>query len=97
MWDFLKAFQKVQQLAEEIEKVRIVGTSSDGSVRITLSGHQTMLSVEIDPDLLSQKDKLEAAIIEAFHDARDKLQQLIMEKLGGSSPLPFLPGNIGLG
>ncbi|MCS7153679.1 MAG: YbaB/EbfC family nucleoid-associated protein [Bacteroidia bacterium] len=97
MWDLFKAVQKMQELAQELEKMTITGTSKDGNVTIRLSGHQVVLGVEIDPALLNQKEALEKAIVEAFHDARDKLQQLVIEKLGGGSLLPFLPGNIGLG
>ncbi|MCX8113212.1 MAG: YbaB/EbfC family nucleoid-associated protein [Bacteroidia bacterium] len=97
MWDFSKALQKMQELAQELEQVRIVGSSAEGGVKITLSGHQVVLGVEISPSLLSHKEALEKAIVEAFQDARDKLQRLIIEKLGGGGLPPFLHGNIGLG
>ncbi|MEN3040623.1 MAG: YbaB/EbfC family nucleoid-associated protein [Bacteroidia bacterium] len=97
MWDFIKAFQKVQELAQELERTSVAGVSADGSVRITLSGHQVVLQVEIRDDILADKKALEKAIVEAFNDAREKLQHLVMERLGGGSPPPFIPGNIGLG
>ncbi|GEM_PF-6185675 len=96
MWDFLKAIQKMQELAEELEKVSIVGVSADGYVRVTISGYQLLSAVEIDPSILGQKEAIERGIVEAFQDARNKLQQFVMDKLGGTPP-PFLPGNIGLG
>ncbi|MCS6895728.1 MAG: YbaB/EbfC family nucleoid-associated protein [Bacteroidia bacterium] len=97
MWDFLKAFQKMQELAQELEKTNVVGSSTDKTVQITLSGHQIVQRVEIDDSVLGKREALEKAIAEAFNDAREKLQQLVMEKLGGGTLPPFLPGNIGLG
>ncbi|MCS7298052.1 MAG: YbaB/EbfC family nucleoid-associated protein [Bacteroidia bacterium] len=97
MWDFVKMLQRMQELSHELERVTVTGFSKDGGVKITLSGHQQVLLVEIDSSLVGKKSELEQAIPEAFHDARDKLQQLILDKLGAPSWLPFLPGNIGLG
>jgi DNA-binding YbaB/EbfC family protein len=98
MWDLLKAVKRMQSLAQELEKAVVTGEDATGKVRITLTGHQAVQSIQIAPDLLQAPDKLEKALIEAFHDARDKLQALVVEKLGGEAPfLPGMPGNIGLG
>ncbi|MCS6790622.1 MAG: YbaB/EbfC family nucleoid-associated protein [Bacteroidia bacterium] len=98
MWDFLKALQKVQELAQELEHIEVAGSSSDGKVQIILTGHQMMRSIRfLAPDILQDSSKLEEAILQAYHDAREKLQQTLMEKLGGQLPPNFLPGSIGIG
>lgn len=97
MWDFLKALQKLQELAQELERIEVVGSSSDGKVQIVLTGYQTMRSVRfLAPDILQDPSQLEQAILQAFHDAREKLQQTLMEKLGGQLPPNFLPGSVGI-
>ncbi|MCX7607289.1 MAG: YbaB/EbfC family nucleoid-associated protein [Bacteroidia bacterium] len=99
MWDFVKMVKRMQNLAQELETTTVVGEGAEGKVRITLTGHQVVKSVEIAPELLQTPGKIEEGVAQAFHDAREKLQNLIMERLGGEIP-PFIPGlstNIGLG
>lgn len=99
MWNFLKVVEKMQALAQELAQTTVTGEGAEGKVRIVLSGHQQVQAVHIDPVLLQEPQKLEEGIAQAFHDARDKLQALVMERLGGELPpfLPGLPGHIGLG
>ncbi|MDW8135089.1 MAG: YbaB/EbfC family nucleoid-associated protein [Bacteroidia bacterium] len=96
MWDLLKMMKRVQNLAQELENITVVGEGAEGKVRIILSGHQQMKAVEIAPELLQEPARLEEGIIQAFHEARDKLQQTVLDKLGGEIP-PFLLGNVGIG
>ncbi len=92
--------KKLQTLAEELKTIQVTGESLQGAVRITLSGHNEMVRVEIHPDAMHQSPQtLEKAIQEAYTQATENLRTLVMDKLGAQVPngLPFLPGNFGLG
>lgn len=96
MW---KALERMRALAQELEQTTVVGEGSGGKIQIVLSGHQQVRSVRIAPEILHDSTALEQGIAEAFHDARDKLQALIVERLGGEMPpfFPGLPGGMGIG
>ncbi len=99
MWDMWKAIERMRALAQELESTTVVGEGCGGKVQIVLSGHQQVRSVKIAPELLNDVATLEQGIAEAFHDARDKLQSLVIERLGGDMP-PFFPGfsgGVGIG
>ncbi|GIV25037.1 MAG: hypothetical protein KatS3mg026_0729 [Bacteroidia bacterium] len=98
MWDFLKAAKRLQDLAQELEHTTLTGESPDSQVRIVMTGHQAIQAIQIHPALLQDPQALEKALIQAYDDARQKLQRLVIEKLGTELPfsLPGLPGNIGL-
>lgn len=99
MWDMWKALERMRALAQELESATVVGEGCGGKVQIVLSGHQQVRSVKIAPELLCDGSALEQGIADAFHDARDKLHALVIERLGGDLP-PFFPGlsgGIGIG
>lgn len=99
MWDMWKAIERMRALAQELESATVVGEGRSGKIQITLSGHQQVRAVKIAPELLGDAEALSQGIAEAFHDARDKLQALVLERLGGETPpfFPGLPGSIGIG
>ncbi|MEN2992582.1 MAG: YbaB/EbfC family nucleoid-associated protein [Bacteroidia bacterium] len=97
MWDFLKALQKIQELAQLLEQVQVTGEGAGGKVRITISGHQEVVDVYVAPEALASAEGLADGIKAAFRDAREKLQKLVLEKLGIEGLPPIFPGGIGLG
>lgn len=87
-----EAFKKAQQvqegaklLQEELEQMTLVGKSSDGLVKVMMSGNQEPRGVEIDPTALEKgADSLSQSITEAMQNAyaistdtmRSKMEEL---------------------
>ena len=87
MFNKLKQFKDLRYQAKQFQNTlaqeTAEGSAEGGKVKIKLDGNQQVLSVEIDPELLSSdnKDKLEAAIKEATNDAIKKIQRIMTEKM----------------
>lgn len=96
MLDFLEALKRLRSLTEELGQLEAIGESPDGKVRLVLSGHFEMRKIEIAHPIAPSE--LEEAMKSAYEKARQKLQALILEKVGGGWPggLPFLPGGFGV-
>ncbi|HEX7976424.1 MAG TPA: YbaB/EbfC family nucleoid-associated protein [Anaerolineales bacterium] len=88
--------QKLQeQLAEAQAKLAdetVTATAGGGAVKVTVTGDQRVLSVEIDPELLKDADveMLQDLMLTAFNSALDKSRELASQRLGPlASGLPF--------
>lgn len=94
MFNKLKEFKdkaatakKLMDLQKKVAEITVEGTSGWGKVKVMINGLQQMQSCVIDPELLTDKKKLESLICEAVNDAVKKLQQVMaerMKELGGS-------------
>ncbi|OKH23758.1 nucleoid-associated protein, YbaB/EbfC family [Hydrococcus rivularis NIES-593] len=94
-----EAFQKAKQvqegakkLQEELEQMEIQGQSSDGSVKVILSGNQEPRRVEISPEAVAQgAQTLSELVTEAMTDAYNKSTETMrtrMEELTSGLNLP---------
>jgi len=88
--------QKLQeQLAEAQARLAdetVSATAGGGAVKITVTGDQRCMGVEIDPELLKDADveMLQDLILTAFNAALDKSRDMAAERLGPlASGLPF--------
>ncbi len=84
-----QANQMKQMLAQE----SVTAEAIHGKINITMDGNQEIISVNIDPDLLSpdNKEKLENGIKDAIGDAIKKVQRLMAQKMQSMGGLG-LPG-----
>ncbi|WP_180900151.1 YbaB/EbfC family nucleoid-associated protein [Martelella soudanensis] len=86
---------KMEQLQEDIAAARVEGVSGGGMVTVEMTGKGELLSIKIDPTLLSGDDAemLEDLIVAAHRDAKDradeKAQEMTQEITAG---LPIPPG-----
>jgi nucleoid-associated protein EbfC len=95
-----EAFQKAKQvqegakkLQEELEQMEIQGESSDGLVKVTLSGNQEPRSVEISPDALAKgAEALSVTITEAMKDAYEKSTETMRTRMEDLTSGLNLPG-----
>ncbi|NUN64413.1 YbaB/EbfC family nucleoid-associated protein [Pseudanabaena biceps] len=99
MKELQNAFQKAQQiqegakkLQEELDELRLTGTSPNGLVKITLSGNQEPQDVEISPEALKEdaeilSDLVLAALKDAYQLSTSTMKQK-MEDLTGGLGLP---------
>lgn len=87
MFNKLKQFKDLRNQAKQIKDTlaqeTAEGSAEWGKVKIKLDGNQEVLSVKIDPELLTSdnKDKLESAIKEATNDAIKKIQRIMADKM----------------
>lgn len=95
MFSKLKQFKDLRDQAKKIQDVlkdvTVEGSGGWGKVKIVMNGSQEVSSVTIDPELMSDKGKLEAAMKEAYNDTVKKAQRSMadaMKKTGGLN----LPG-----
>lgn len=84
---------KLQQLNEELQSKRVVGSAGAGLVEVEANGLGKALAVRIDPSLMEKQDRelLEDLLPAAFNAAQQKAKQLHaqqMQALTGGLNLP---------
>jgi hypothetical protein len=97
----LKQLQEMQEqmlaqqaaLGSETVEVSVGG----GAVKVVMSGHQKLQSVEISPDLLSaeEADMLADLIMAAVNEAVDQSQKLAQERMSAITKGLSLPPGLG--
>ena len=90
---------QIQKLQEQLAEAQArladetaTATAGGGAVKITVTGDQRCMGVEIDPELLKDADveMLQDLILTAFNAALDKSRDMAAERLGPlASGLPF--------
>ena len=94
--DMMKHAQKFQkqmlEVQEEIGKKTAEGSSGGGMVKVIVNGHQDILEVKIDPEVVDPEDVelLEDLIVAAVANGQEKAKVLAEEEMG-----KILPGGIG--
>ena len=80
MGDMYKLQKEARRIKKELANTHIFSESN--GVKITVTGEQTMIKVEIlDESVLGNISKLEKAIMEASNKAFKKAQQVAAEKM----------------
>ena len=99
MFSKLKQFKDLRHQAKTMESqlatVTSEGEAAWGKVKMTLDGNHKLIAVAIDPTFLSDKTKLEAAMVEAHADAGKKMQFKLAKKIqemGGMDMLKKMGG-----
>lgn len=91
----LKAAKEMQEkLQKELAEMRVEGSSGGGMVIVTLDGTKSLLTLRIDPEVVSREDveMLQDLIVAAFNDAAAKVDDEMSKKVGSlGSGLKF-PG-----
>lgn len=75
---------QMQKIQEELSQKTVEGTSGGGMVRVVCTGHQTVLSVSIDPAVVDPDDMemLEDLVTAAVNDGLKKSRELMQKELG---------------
>src|SRR5690554_1772815 len=101
MQKMMKQVQKMQADMERVQKelgtMTVEGTSGGGVVTVTANGHQEIMSVKIDPEVINPDDAemLEDLVMAATNEALRKAQEMAqseMAKVTGGLNIPGLPG-----
>ena len=93
-----KMAAEMQKAQEELAEVEVEGTAGGGAVKVKATGDQRILSVTLDPELLSDVDVDDVEMIgdtitAAVNDALNKAKDAQAEALG---PLAGGLGGMGL-
>ena len=92
--------QQIQQLQEQMLKAQealaeeqVSGSAGGGAVKVIATGDQRILSVSLDPDLISEGDRelIEDLFLTAANQALEESRKLAEQKLGplAGQGLPF--------
>jgi len=84
--------EQVAAMQEQLKDVTATGSSGGNIVRVTLNGQLEMIELVLDPITVDPRDilMLQDLILAAHHDAQQKIQEAIRQKLG--PVLSMLPG-----
>ncbi len=87
---------KMQEMQGKVEAIEVEGSSSAGMVKATMDGSFRLISIEINPSLLTTPDDMQlvAELCKlAVNDAWDKVRAKIKGEMGGLEGMfPGMPG-----
>jgi len=98
--NMMKQAQKLQkqmmEVQEEIGNKTVEGSSGGGMVKVIANGHQEILEVKIDPEVVDPDDieLLEDLIVAAVSNARERAKELMESEM--SKVLPMGLGNLNI-
>ena len=91
----MKQAQEMQKkLQEEVEQLTVEATAGGGMVTVVVNGHKHVLSVTIDPEVVSKDDveMLQDLIVAALNDAYRKVDEALASHMQGMMGGLRLPG-----
>ena len=85
---------KMAKMQEELETAEVTGTAGGGAISVTANGHQRILSVAIEPEVLEEGAELLAdMVLAAVNDALDRSRELASQQMGSlTAGLGLPPG-----
>jgi nucleoid-associated protein EbfC len=91
----MKQAQEAQQrLQQTMTDMRVDATAGGGMVNVTVNGHKHLLTLTIDPDVVSRDDvgMLQDLIVAAVNDAHRRVDEELKRSIGGMMSGLNLPG-----
>lgn len=82
----MKQAQEMQQrLQQQMTDMRMEATSGGGMVTVVVNGHKHLLSLRLDPDVVSKDEvgMLQDLIVAAVNDAHRKVDDELKRTMGG--------------
>jgi hypothetical protein len=96
--NMMKEAQRLQQqmlaMQEEVAKRKVEATAGGGMVTVEVNGKQEILSIKIDPEVISKDDAqmLEDLVLAACNEALRKSRELVQQELGKLTGGMKIPG-----
>jgi DNA-binding YbaB/EbfC family protein len=93
-----KMMQQAQQMQERLQKqmvdMRIEATAGGGMVTVTVNGNKNLLTLKIDPEVVSKDDveMLQDLIVAAVGDAHRKVDEALASQMQGMMGGLRIPG-----
>ena len=86
--------KKVEETKKRLDSVLIDEQSSDGKIKITLTGNREVKSIDIDEELLNDKEQLEDYLILTLNKAISKATSINEAELAAVAKegMPNIPG-----
>ncbi len=86
-----QAQQMQEQLQKQMQELRIEATAGGGMVTVTVNGAKQLISLRIDPEVVSKDDveMLQDLILAAVNDAHRKVDEQLQKAMGGMMPGMF--------
>ena len=94
----LQQIQKIQEemlkAQEELGEATVEVSVGGGAVKVVMTGHQKLRSIEIDPDVLDPEDveMVQDLIIAAVNEAVEKSQEMAAERMAAFTGGLGIPG-----
>ncbi|MBK8261463.1 MAG: YbaB/EbfC family nucleoid-associated protein [Nannocystis sp.] len=86
--------EQMEHTQKALEGQTVTGTAASGKVKVVVTGTQRVLSVEIDPSVLSEdREMIQDLIAAAVNIALDRSRELAKDRMGSLMP----PGLMGPG
>ena len=100
MQGMLKQVQKMQaelqRVQAELVNLAVTEEAGGGMIKATANGHQEIISIEIDPQVINadEKEILEDLVVAAVNKAIDSAQKMAQDEMqkATSGLLPNIPG-----
>jgi nucleoid-associated protein EbfC len=96
--NMMKEAQKLQEkmlaMQEEIAKRKVDATAGGGMVTVEANGKQEIISIKIDPEVVSKDDvqMLEDLVLAASNEALRKSREMVQQELGKLTGGLKIPG-----
>jgi len=84
---------QAKQLQSQLSQESAMISTEGGKINLVMDGNQTVVSLDIDPELLTpdKKEALEKGLRSAFNDAVKKIQRIVAQKMqAGNFKMPNL-------
>jgi DNA-binding YbaB/EbfC family protein len=93
-----KMMQQAQQMQERLQKqmadMKVEASAGGGMVTVAVNGHKSLLSLTIDPEVVSKDDveMLQDLIVAAINDAHRKVDEELASQMQGMMGGLRMPG-----
>ena len=93
-----KMMQQAQQMQERLQKqmgeMKVEATAGGGMVTVAVTGHKNLVSITIDPEVVSKDDveMLQDLIVAAINDAHRKVDEALASQMQGMMGGMRMPG-----
>jgi DNA-binding YbaB/EbfC family protein len=86
--------RKVEETKKRMDTVFVEENSSDGLLKITISGNRVLKEISIDDELLSDKDQLQDYLVLTINKAIEKATRMNEAELAAVAKegMPNIPG-----
>jgi nucleoid-associated protein EbfC len=91
----MKQAQQMQdRLQKQMAELRVEATAGGGMVTVVMSGNKQLLSLALDPEVVSKDDveMLQDLIVAAINDAHRKVDEAMATEVGGMMGGLKIPG-----
>lgn len=93
--NMMKQAQQMQErLQQQMGEMKVEATAGGGMVTVTVNGHKLLLSLRLDPEVVSKEDvgMLQDLIVAAMNDAHRKVDEALAGQMQGLMGGLGLPG-----